>query len=36
MLNGALCRRIEYALPILNDLDVWQKFTGVYVGVGIS
>ncbi len=33
MLNGALCRRIEYALPILNDLDVWQKFTGVYVGV---
>ena len=33
MLNGAPCRRIDYTLPILKDLDLWQKFTGVYVGV---
>lgn len=33
MLNGAPCRRIDCTLPILKDLDLWQKFTGVYVGV---
>ncbi len=33
MLNGALCRRIEYTLPVLKNLDVWQKFAGVYIGV---
>ncbi|MCQ3929475.1 MAG: penicillin-binding protein [Chloroflexi bacterium] len=33
MLNGAPCRRIDYTLPILKDLDLWQKFSGVYVGV---
>lgn len=33
MLNGAPCQRIEYALPVLKDLDTWQKCTGVYVGV---
>lgn len=33
MLNGAPCRRIDYMLPIVKDLDLWQKFTGVYVGV---
>ncbi|MBI5929521.1 MAG: beta-lactamase family protein [Chloroflexi bacterium] len=33
MLNGAPCKRMDDDLPVLKDLNVWQKFTGVFVGV---